>query len=181
MKGLFPDYVSALRFICAELHARPADHVFDELVQERIEVKSRPFARVAEEIIGLLESLKSKGISLGLVTNVMPEEVAAWPQCPLAAYFRTAVFSFSLQKAKPDPDIYREACARLGVAPERRVLFIGDGHSRELEGAERAGLRPLWATWFLNRWPAVWRASAIRDGASNYPELRNPRKLLEWV
>ena len=36
------------------------------------------------------------------------------------------------------------------------AVFVGDsGHEAmdELDGAMRVGLRPFWATWFLDRWP----------------------------
>lgn len=42
-------------------------------------------------------------------------------------------------RCKPDPTLYLAACGRLGLAPAD-CLYVGDGGSHELTGAERAGL-----------------------------------------
>jgi putative hydrolase of the HAD superfamily len=49
------------------------------------------------------------------------------------------VFSVDAGMLKPDPRIYRFACDRLRVAPER-CLYVGDGSSTELTGACRVGM-----------------------------------------
>ena len=43
---------------------------------------------------------------------------------------------------KPDPRIYLLACDRLAVEPQA-CLFVGDGGSRELSGAENAGMNAV--------------------------------------
>jgi len=43
---------------------------------------------------------------------------------------------------KPDPAIYRLAAERLGVETTE-ALFVGDGDSGELPGAERVGMRAV--------------------------------------
>jgi FMN hydrolase / 5-amino-6-(5-phospho-D-ribitylamino)uracil phosphatase len=65
-------------------------------------------------------------------------------------------FTFSLSAsdygaAKPDPGIYREACRRLGCAPEN-VLHVGDDPHTDVYGAYNAGLRTAW----INRNGAAW-------------------------
>ena len=45
--------------------------------------------------------------------------------------------------AKPDPGIFRAACARLGHEPAH-VLHVGDDIDLDIVGAARAGLRTCW-------------------------------------
>jgi putative hydrolase of the HAD superfamily len=42
-------------------------------------------------------------------------------------------------RCKPDPALYLAACRRLGLDPAD-CLYVGDGGSQELTGAQRAGL-----------------------------------------
>jgi putative hydrolase of the HAD superfamily len=100
----------------------------------------------------MLDSLRSRDVRLGVISNCFAEDVAAWPRSLLASYFNCAVFSFEVGVAKPDPGIYLEATRRLRVDVSE-AWFIGDGAHEELSGAERAGLRPFRALWFLRRWP----------------------------
>lgn len=44
---------------------------------------------------------------------------------------------------KPDPVIFREMAARLGVRPEE-MLYIGDNYDNDVAGAEGAGCAALW-------------------------------------
>ena len=53
---------------------------------------------------------------------------------------------------KPDTAIYELACDRLGVDVSAAV-FVGDGGSDELRGADAAGLKAIWATWYIETWP----------------------------
>lgn len=47
-----------------------------------------------------------------------------------------------IQLWKPQPGLYREACARCGVAPEHATLVAA--HAWDVHGAKRAGLHGVW-------------------------------------
>lgn len=76
----------------------------------------------------------------------------AWEASPLATILSEAVWSFKVGLAKPDPEVYRLACTRLGVKAEE-TAFVGDGGSGELVGAQQVGIVAFQALWFLRRWP----------------------------
>ncbi|MFO8059468.1 MAG: HAD-IA family hydrolase, partial [Bacillota bacterium] len=97
-----------------------------------------------------------------------PEDVAAWPDCRLAEFFGAAVFSFRVGFAKPHPDIYLSACRQLEVDPAD-CLFIGDGGSDELRGAESAGFTVYQAAWYLRDWPS-WKKRG-KNPQGRYPVL----------
>jgi putative hydrolase of the HAD superfamily len=137
-----------LRDIAALLGDRFDQGVLDSIVAERLEQKRAVLARPAPELLQVLASLRAQRLSLAVVSNCFPEDVAAWQGSPLHGYFDAAVFSCAVGIAKPDPAIYLLACERLGVLPGR-ALFVGDGAEGELHGAEAAGLRALPAGWFI--------------------------------
>jgi HAD superfamily hydrolase (TIGR01509 family) len=131
----------------------PADEsTLQQLCEQRLRTKAELFEQIEDHILVMIDSLRSRGLRLGVVSNCIAEDVAAWPHSSIAALFDCAVFSFEVGLAKPDPEIYREATRRLNV-DVAHTWFIGDGESDELSGAEHAGLHSLRATWFLRRWP----------------------------
>jgi putative hydrolase of the HAD superfamily len=87
----------------------------------------------------VLDELRSSGLRLGLVSNCSSPVVDLWGESPFAERFDAVVLSADVGLCKPDPAIYRLAAERLGVGPAE-ALFVGDGDSDELPGAERAGM-----------------------------------------
>jgi putative hydrolase of the HAD superfamily len=94
---------------------------------------------VRPEVIGALTRLRARGLKLGLVSNAGLDEIAAWPESPLAPLIDAALFSCHEGVMKPDAEIYRRAAARLGTTPEN-CLYVGDGGSEEHEGANAVGM-----------------------------------------
>ncbi|MDT5014052.1 MAG: hypothetical protein QOD39_212, partial [Mycobacterium sp.] len=77
-----------------------------------------------------------------------------------------AVFSWQEGYRKPDGRLYATAAARLGV-PAAQCWFVGDGGSREHQGAQAAGMRPVLVT--NAAYPG---AMAFRDDPDTFvPEL----------
>ena len=60
----------------------------------------------------------------------------------LAPLVDAAVFSCSAGIQKPDPRIYLLAAEQLAVKPED-CLYIGDGDSQELSGADAVSMNPV--------------------------------------
>lgn len=123
----------------------------EELRNARLRMKAAPLEKIEASVIELLDELLHRGKRIGVVSNCFAEDVATWPESLLAKRVHSAVFSFEVRLAKPDPAIYREAIRRLGATPEATV-FIGDGADNELTGATEAGLHAFQALWFLARW-----------------------------
>ena len=68
----------------------------------------------------MIDSLRSRGLRVGVVSNCIAEDVAAWPHSSLSARADCAVFSFEVGLAKPDREIYGEATRRLEVDAAHR-------------------------------------------------------------
>jgi HAD superfamily hydrolase (TIGR01509 family) len=148
MTGHYPDYPSVLIDILNQYQLQTDKGQIEALYKERIEEKRAAFTDIDPEIIQMLESLKRVGLKLALVSNASEEEVRAWETSPLIAFFDTVVFSYEAGLAKPDRRIYELACLRLCV-PAEESLFVGDGGSNELVGAQLAGLTAYQAGWFV--------------------------------
>jgi putative hydrolase of the HAD superfamily len=174
------DFREILREAC-----RAADLVIDQRVDkiieslhvQRLAAKAKPFLAVDRRVLAMLARLRTEGFKLGVLSNCAVEEVAAWPDSPLASWFDDVVFSYQVGFAKPDPRIYGRVCDGLGVTADR-VTFVGDGGSDELAGARRAGMTPYRARWFLDQWPQQYRDHQV-ERQRGFPALLSPDELLE--
>jgi putative hydrolase of the HAD superfamily len=70
----------------------------------------------------------------------------------LGAYFRGAVSAQAFGVAKPDPRIFHEAAAQVGV-PASAVLHIGDDPQLDVQGARAAGMQCVWLNRHSQAWP----------------------------
>ena len=154
----------ALESITAALGCRADGATLQRVCDERTRTKAEPFSRIEDQVLIMIEALRSRNLRLGVISNCCAEDVAAWPHCSLGSRFDCAVFSFQVRMAKPDPNIYMEAIGRLRVKVSE-TWFIGDGGNDELSGAEQAGLRAFKALWFIRRWPH------FREEPSSFPSF----------
>jgi putative hydrolase of the HAD superfamily len=119
------------------------------------------------EAFAVLDHLRALDYRLGLLSDCSSELCEAWPATGYAARIDAPVFSWQEGLRKPDPRLYATVAARLGV-PAEECWFVGDGGSREHDGARRAGMRPVLVTNVA--WPG---ASDRRDDPDSYlPEHR---------
>ena len=76
----------------------------------------------------------------------------------LHGHFQFSILAGDVGVAKPDPGIFRHACARLGIDPGN-VLHVGDDPLADVVGARDAGMRTVW----LNRQGAIWKHETRPD------------------
>jgi putative hydrolase of the HAD superfamily len=130
-------------------HQRLAGELgFSEKVGDELEAFFRSeypsCCRVTEDTLTTLETLRSRGIKLGMITN----GPATWQSrkieaVGLAPLFDAIVISGNEGVEKPDPRIFERALERCGaVAAES--LFVGDHPEADIAGAKNAGLLPVW-------------------------------------
>lgn len=96
--------------------------------------------RVFADVLPVLARLKSAGLKMAIISN--------W-QCGLGHFctelgigdaFDHVIASAEAGCAKPQPEIFAEACRRLN-ADARTVLHVGDSIVDDLEGGRRSGLQ----------------------------------------
>ena len=170
MTGKLRDYSSLLREICRACKVVPPADEISLMQAERLTAKAKPFERIDPRIIEMLQTLKRTNYRIGVISNCTYDEIAAWESSPLSEQVDVPIFSCMEGIAKPDPAIYKLACDRLDIESDT-VIFVGDGGSDELNGAAAAGLKPIWATWFIEAWPWDWVAK-VAGSAHTFPRCR---------
>jgi putative hydrolase of the HAD superfamily len=127
--------------------------VDDEELAQFLEAEHRawdPARRLAAHTHALLETLRDRGLKLGLVSNAFDP---GWllhrdlEQMGLAQRLDTSVFSSEVGVRKPHPAIFERALDALGVAAER-TLFVGDRLYEDVRGAGELGMTTVQALWF---------------------------------
>lgn len=86
-----------------------------------------------------LRALRSRGIKIGIVSNVPQDLRPIFAAHGLAEAVDAFTHSFEVGVEKPDPLIFLRACEALGTKPEE-TLMVGD-HPVADAGALKAGLR----------------------------------------
>jgi len=141
MTGTFPTLSANIEHICWRLGVNPKEEALAVTADLRIEM-TRRWLEPRPGAVALLKSLKTSGYKIGLISDCSSEVPLLWDKTAFAPLMEAAVFSCAVKIKKPDPRIYLLACERLGVKPED-CLYIGDGSSRELTGAQGVGMSPV--------------------------------------
>ena len=110
----------------------------------------QPAHRLASTTYALLETLRERGLKLGLVSNAFdPPELLHedLERLGVAERLDVAVFSSEVGLRKPEPAIFRRALEALAVEPAA-ALFVGDSLATDIAGAAAAGMHTCQAVWF---------------------------------
>lgn len=87
----------------------------------------------------LLDELASRGLRLGVVSNWSARLPRLLAVLDLAERFDFVLCSALEELEKPDPELYRRALARAGVAADE-ALHVGDHPQKDVAGARAAGI-----------------------------------------
>jgi putative hydrolase of the HAD superfamily len=111
----------------------------------------RPAHEILASARALLDSLRSFGLRIGIVANSWPDPGrvirADAERFGLADGVDAMVFSEEVGVRKPDAEIFRIACRRLGVEP-REAMYVGDNLETDVRGAANVGMTTVQALWF---------------------------------
>ena len=127
---------------------------------------------VYPETRGILETLRSRGIPLGVISNWDSRLPALLRSLDLDGYFDCVIMSAAAGFEKPHPGIFRQALDALGVEPGRAV-HIGDRLEEDYTGARTAGLRALLVDRAPGRPGLREEVEACGDADDLVPDLRD--------
>ncbi len=142
-------YPGLVRALLAELDVAVSDEELERFLLAEHEAWE-PARRLGRTTHALLESLRRRGLKLGLVSNAVDP---GWllrrdlERQGLAERLDVAVFSSEVGKRKPHPAIFRAALDALAAEPER-TLFVGDRLYEDVKGAAELGMTTVQALWF---------------------------------
>lgn len=113
---------------------RWADETLDHMLTLRHDVA------IFEEVPGLLERLRARGIRLGAITNgnVELERLA------IAEHFDVMIKAGVALAPKPDARCFLAALARLGVSAPSEAMHVGDSWTEDALPAQRLGMQVAW-------------------------------------
>ncbi len=91
------------------------------------------------DVIPTLDTLKTHGLTLGIVSDWGLSLGMIMRHHDLTPYFDFAVVSAATRRAKPDPALYQLALERANAIPDY-AIHIGDSYVRDVLGARAAGV-----------------------------------------
>ena len=114
-----------------------------------LEAWFRPYGEQLEPIEGAvdaLESLRSSGFQLSLVSNVpLPGKLycGVLRRHGILDWFQSLHFSYDAGSRKPSPAMMRSALSELGVRPAEAVM-VGDRRPNDVAAGRAAGTATVW-------------------------------------
>ncbi|MEV6811404.1 HAD family hydrolase [Micromonospora sp. NPDC051296] len=136
--GRFGSAEATLRWVCEQAGVRPPEEALRAAVAARHRAV-RADTRLRDDAVPTLRALRKRGVRTGVISDCTHELPVFLPELAVAPLLDVRIFSIQLGCCKPDSALYLAACARLGVHPQD-CLYVGDGGSQELTGAQRAGM-----------------------------------------
>ena len=101
------------------------------------------YTTLFERTVDTLHALRAQGLRIGIVTNgPLLQQWRKLDMSGLLPLVDAVCVSGQEGVHKPDPEIFRRAALRLGVACEDCV-FVGDQVALDIAGAVAAGMHPV--------------------------------------
>jgi putative hydrolase of the HAD superfamily len=138
MLGTAGDMETQLRAMLAKVEIEPAPAELAALAFLEFRSWAQGVKLYADTRPSLV-ALRQRGLKLGILSNCSIQAGAVVHALEVSALVDAVVLSCDVGLAKPDPAIYQQVCAALGVAPAD-AIFVGDGAGGELEAAAELGL-----------------------------------------
>jgi putative hydrolase of the HAD superfamily len=168
------EYPGLVRELLGELGFEPTDEELARFLEAE-HAAWAPARQLGATSVALLESLRDRGLRVGLVSNafdpgwLLRRDLA---DLGVAGLLDVAVFSSEVGKRKPHPAIFERALAELRVRAEE-TLFVGDRLYEDVRGAAELGMRTVQALWF--------RADENPDGREPDFQAFTPHDVLNVV
>ena len=137
---------------------------------EQYEQEYQYTAYLYEGIVPLLDFLKKKGCSLGIITSkTMPQYTCSFLPFQISGYFQTVITADDTVRHKPDPEPMLEYMKRTDACP-RQILYIGDS-IYDMQCASRAGVDSCLALWGCH----------CPDDISSTHRFEDPAAIIRWL
>lgn len=112
-------------------------------IQDLFDKHYDPIDMIVADAFTLLDQLKQKGYTLGLVSNRDGELDTYATKLHLRQFFDFTLSGGQAKSYKPDPVIFAKALEMAGNPEPSRVLYVGDNYYADVVGAKRAGMDAL--------------------------------------
>lgn len=136
--GRMGDTRSTLACLVRRLNSPSSEAELSRAVERRLE-HHRYLVAPTPEALSVLADLRTAGRRIGILSDCSSETPELWPTLPYHQLVDAAVFSYNLGVRKPNTRMYSAIAEALNVEPAN-CLYVGDGSSNELSGAQSAGM-----------------------------------------
>jgi putative hydrolase of the HAD superfamily len=143
------EYPGLVRELLGAFGVEVSDEELDRFLEAEHDAWN-PARELGSTTHALLDSLRRRGLKLGLVSNAFDP---GWllrrdlDRLGIGQRLDCAVFSSEVGKRKPHPAIYEAVLSELDVTPER-ALFVGDRLVEDVQGPAALGMTTVQAVWF---------------------------------
>ncbi|MHB8636487.1 MAG: HAD family hydrolase [Fimbriimonadaceae bacterium] len=113
------------------------------LLSDRYLDRRHKALKLFPDALHTLDALRDR-FPLGLITNgpadIQREEIGV---LGIGEYFAHVFIEGELGFGKPEPEVFRQACAAVGLEPSE-LLFVGNSYRHDIEPAIHAGWKTAW-------------------------------------
>jgi len=119
--------------------------------------------------VAAVKKLHALNYKLGLVSNGQsPFQERNFESLEIADLFSTVIVSDAIKLRKPDVEIFKLACQRLGAMP-RHCIFVGDNPEADIAGANASGMYSVFMP--SKRYPVCAEADSTCIDLENLVEI----------
>jgi len=104
--------------------------------------KRNYFDSLFPDSLPILETLKRRGVPMGVVSNYGTHLLDLLPKLNIFDYFDFIIVSAIVGVTKPHPRIFQMAIEEAGV-PASQLLYVGDNPVDDVEGANQVGIEAI--------------------------------------
>ena len=95
-----------------------------------------------DDTLPTLRELTNRGLTLGLISNVVQDMESTYEELGLRPYLAFKVTSSEVGCDKPDPEIFLAALKKAQVKPEE-AIYVGDQYNLDVVGARGVGMKAV--------------------------------------
>ena len=133
-------YAQFQRMVLKEAGIEPEEELVLAMLGKMQQFKTKLV--LFDDVVPTLKDVKSRGLILGLISNVERDLTATINELGLPSWLDIVVTSLDAGFSKPQPEIFEEAMRRAGVQPSQAV-YVGDQYQIDCVGAERASMKGI--------------------------------------
>ena len=168
------DFEDSIIYACTKCDKSIDKALMSRIAEKRKETKSKCFEFINQDVFRLLATIRNIGLKTAIISNCTSEEVEALKSSEIYKYFDEILLSCEVHMKKPDSCIYEETAERLGADPAE-CIFVGDGGSNELEGAQAVGMKTVQAKWYTNQHPVK------RESKDGFSVAEEPMEIVNYL
>lgn len=98
--------------------------------------------KLFDDALDVLRSIKDRGLTTGLISNVGQEIESICKELGLQPYLDFKITSFQTGCDKPRPEIFQAALDSAQIKPEES-MYIGDQYDQDIVGARGVGMKAI--------------------------------------